>query len=104
MEEVPSSSKKQNTSKHTKKSLEKDRAACETERERLKQLWDARKDNLKVYVSNFSNKATNILVVKFHKVLIFSRNTLAIFFIFYAMKETNRQNKHMLLLFSEKKL
>ena len=48
-EEVPSSSKKQKASKHTKKSSEKDRAARQTGRERLKQLSDARKDNLKVY-------------------------------------------------------
>ena len=66
--EVPSSSKKQKTSKHTRNSSEKDRAARETERERLKQLSDARKDNLKVYVGNFSNRATNKLVVKFQKI------------------------------------
>ena len=37
-------------------------------------------------------------------ILIFSRNTLAFFLIFYGMKETNRQNKHMLLLFLKKKI
>ena len=67
-------------------------------------LSDARKDNIKVYISNFSNRATNKLVVKFYKVLIFWRNTLTIFFIFYAMKETSRQNKQMLLLFLKKSL
>ena len=94
--------KKQKTSKHIKNSSEKDRAARETDKERLKQLSDARKDNLKVYVSNFSNRAINILVVKFQKVLIFLSNTLAIFFIFYGTTEANRQNKHMLLLFLKK--
>ena len=69
-------------------------------------LSDARKDNLKVYISNFSNRATNKLVVKFYKVLIFWRNTLhrEIFFIFYAMKEASRQNKQMMLLFLKKSL
>ena len=65
-EEVPSSSKKQKASKQTKKSSERDRAVRETERERLKQLSDARKDNLKVYINNFSNRATNKLVVSFN--------------------------------------
>ena len=54
-------------------------------------------------LSNFSNRATNKLVVKFQKVLIFSRNTLKNFFISYVMKETNGQNKHMLLLFLKQK-
>ena len=64
-EEVPSSSEKQKASKHTKKSSEKDCAARETELERLKQLSHGRKDNLKVYINNFSNRATNKLVVSF---------------------------------------
>ena len=81
-EEVPSgSSKKQKANKRSvKKSSEKDRPARETEKERLKQLSYAREDNLKAYVNNFSNRATNALVVKFHKVLIFSRNALIYLF------------------------
>ena len=96
-EEVSSSNKKQKANKRTKRSSEKDRAASETERERFKQLSDARKDHLKVYIRNFSNRATSKLVVKFHKDLIFSRNARTIFFILFAMKETNRQNKYKLL-------
>ena len=93
-EEVPSSSKKQKASKHTNKSSEKYCAARKTERERLKQLSDVRKDNLKLYIKNFSNRATNKLVVSFN----FLINTLTIFFIFYA------KNKHMLLLVLKKNL
>ena len=48
-EEVPSSSKKQKACKRIKEPSEKDRKARETERERLKQLLDARKENLMVY-------------------------------------------------------
>ena len=81
-EEVPSdSSKKQKANKRSvKKSSEKDRPGRETEKERLKQLSYAREDNLKAYVNNFSNRVTNALVVKFHKVLIFSRNALIYLF------------------------
>ena len=103
MEVVSSSTKKQKANKHTKNWSKKDQVASETGRERLKQFSDRRKDHLKVYISNFSNRATNKLVVKFHKVLITSRKALTIFFIFYAMKETNRKKKYMLLL-SPKKL
>ena len=70
-EEVLSSCKNKKATKRTKKLSEKDRAACGTERERLKQLSDARKDNLNVYISNFSNRVINKLVLKFQKVLIF---------------------------------
>lgn len=54
---------------------------------------------LKVYINKFFNRGTNKLVVKFHKVLIFSRNALTIFHIFYAMSNTNRQNKCLMLYF-----
>ena len=69
-EEVPSgSSKNQKANKRSvKKSSEKDRAARETEKEKLKQLSYPREDNSKEYVNNISNRATNALVVKFHKV------------------------------------
>ena len=48
-EEVSSSSKKQKACKRIKEPSEKDRKARETEREKLKQLLDARKENLMVY-------------------------------------------------------
>ena len=46
-----------------RKFSEKDCAARETEREKLKQISDARKDNLNI--KQFSNRLTNKLVIEF---------------------------------------
>ena len=100
--EVPSgSSKKEKGNKHARKSTENDCKTREIEIKRLEQLSNTRKDHLKVYINNFSDKATNNLVLKRHKVLILSRNTRTIFFIFYTVSETNRQNKIMMVIWNQ---